>query len=63
MAVRRLPAIPSCELYISQKIIMTSGATCILNKSYIQQRELHQYNIYTAHVDFNGKRNDLELMS
>ena len=58
MAVRRLPAIPSCELYISQKIIMTSGA-CILNKSYIQQRELHQYNIYCPGmwILIYGKRN------
>ena len=37
MAVRRLPAIPSCKLYISEKI-MTSGA-CILKKNhnYIEQ--------------------------
>ena len=37
MAVRRLPAIPSCKLYISEKI-MTSGA-CILKQNHILNKK------------------------
>ena len=55
MAVRRLPAIPSCKLYISEKI-MTSGE-CTLKKSYIASIAsiitCIIYNISALYANFN----------
>ena len=56
MAVRRLPAIPRCKLYISEKI-MTSGA-CILKKNHILNKENcinnnMYYNISALYEDFS----------